>query len=78
MSDLFLDIDFEQLSIKMQEVFTVPLSIDMGIIDMQSDVELKARAQEKDFWALVSRENYPLIVPCTLWVKAVFGSTYLM
>lgn len=76
-SNPFLSIDIEQLSVKMQEVFTLPTGVDMEIIEIQSDIELKARARDQDFWSLVSREKYPLIVSCALKLKAYFGSTYL-
>ncbi|KAJ4941297.1 hypothetical protein JOQ06_027582, partial [Pogonophryne albipinna] len=36
----------------MQEVFTLPMGVDMEIIEMQSDIELKARARDQDFWSL--------------------------
>lgn len=76
-SNPFLSIDIEELSVKMQEVFTLPMGVDMEIIGMQSDIELKARAKDQDFWSLVNREKYPLIASCALKVKAYFGSTYL-
>ncbi|KAF3859887.1 hypothetical protein F7725_000142 [Dissostichus mawsoni] len=51
-SNPFLSVDIEQLSAKMQEVFTLPMGVDMEIIEMQSDIELKARARDQDFWSL--------------------------
>ncbi|KAJ4932726.1 hypothetical protein JOQ06_011141 [Pogonophryne albipinna] len=50
-SNPFLSVDIEQLSAKMQ-VFTLPMGVDMEISEMQSDIELKARARDQDFWSL--------------------------
>uniref|UniRef100_A0A3B1KBC7 DUF4371 domain-containing protein n=1 Tax=Astyanax mexicanus TaxID=7994 RepID=A0A3B1KBC7_ASTMX len=66
----------EELSAKFQQVFELPNGVDMEIIDLENDIEMKARSRDKDFWGLVSRERYPSLSACALKVKAFFGSTY--
>uniref|UniRef100_K7G575 DUF4371 domain-containing protein n=1 Tax=Pelodiscus sinensis TaxID=13735 RepID=K7G575_PELSI len=51
--------------------------LNMEIITMQNDIELKVRAKDSDFWRMVNREKYPLLSSCAFKVKAYFGSTYL-
>uniref|UniRef100_K7F4P2 SPIN-DOC-like zinc-finger domain-containing protein n=1 Tax=Pelodiscus sinensis TaxID=13735 RepID=K7F4P2_PELSI len=50
--------------------------LNMEIITMQNDIELKVRAKDSDFWRMVNREKYPLLSSCAFKVKAYFGSTY--
>lgn len=76
-SNPFMTIDVEQITTKFQNVFSLPSGIDMEIIDLQNDIELKARSRDSDFWGLVSSERFPLLTKCALTVNAYFGSTYL-
>ena len=76
-SNPFLTIDVEQVAAKFQHVFALPSGVDMEMVDLQYDVELKARSRDNDFWGLVSREKFPLLTSCALRVSAYFGSTYL-
>uniref|UniRef100_A0A3Q3FKS5 DUF4371 domain-containing protein n=1 Tax=Labrus bergylta TaxID=56723 RepID=A0A3Q3FKS5_9LABR len=64
-SNPFLPIDIEQLSAKFQQVFSLQSGVDMEIVDLHNDIELKARSGDTDFWELVSIEN------------TYFRSTYL-
>lgn len=47
-------------SAKFHQVFGLPSGVDMEIIDLQNDIELKSRSKT-DFWGLVSREKFPLL-----------------
>uniref|UniRef100_A0A8C8SXX4 Uncharacterized protein n=1 Tax=Pelusios castaneus TaxID=367368 RepID=A0A8C8SXX4_9SAUR len=76
-SNPFLQVDIGELIEKFQQVFEQSSGLDMEIITMQNDLELKARSRDKDFWGLVNREKYPLLSSCALKVKAYFGSTFL-
>lgn len=76
-SNPFLSIDIEQVAAKFQKVFTLPSGVDMEMVDLQNDIELKARSRDSDFWGLVSREKFLLLTACALRVSAYFGSTYL-
>ncbi|MBN3319165.1 GT2D2 protein, partial [Atractosteus spatula] len=51
--------------------------VDMEIIDLQNDLEMKARLRDKDFWGLVSSERYPLLSSYAPKAKAFFGSKNL-
>uniref|UniRef100_A0A8C1NJA8 Uncharacterized protein n=1 Tax=Cyprinus carpio TaxID=7962 RepID=A0A8C1NJA8_CYPCA len=73
----FLPIEIEEVSTKFQQVFALPIGVDMEIIELQNDIELKARSRDSDFWGLVNTEKFPLLSSCALKVKAYFGSTYL-
>lgn len=76
-SNPFMPIDVEQVAAKFQEVFALSSGVDMEIIDLQNDIELKARSRDSDFWGLVNRHKFPLLTACALKVNAYFGSTYL-
>ncbi len=76
-SNPFMPIDVEQVAAKFQEVFALSSGVDMEIIVLQNDIELKARSRDSDFWGLVNRQKFPLLTACALKVNAYFGSTYL-
>ncbi|KAK1887300.1 General transcription factor II-I repeat domain containing protein 2 [Dissostichus eleginoides] len=76
-SNPFQPIDIEHVADTFQEVFTLPSGVDMEMIDLQNEIELKCRSKESGFWGLVSREKFPLLTACALKVSAYFGSTYL-
>ena len=76
-SNPFLPIDTEEVAAKFQKAFALPGGVDMEMLDLQNDIELKARSRDSDFWGLVSREKFPLLSACALKVSAYFGSTYL-
>lgn len=74
-SNPFMTIDVEQIAAKFNDVFSLPSGLDMEIIDLQNDIELKGRSRDSDFWGLVSRERFPLLTKSALRVRAYFGST---
>ncbi|XP_056147462.1 microcephalin [Lampris incognitus] len=76
-SNPFLPIEIEEVPAKFQQAFALPVEVDMGITDLQNDIELKASSRNSDFWDLVNTEKFPLLSFSTLKVKAYFGSTYL-
>lgn len=76
-SNPFLPIETEEVSTEFQQVFDLPIGVDMEIIELQNDIELKARSRDSDFWGLVNTEKFPLLSSCARKVKAYFGSTYL-
>lgn len=73
----FLTIDVEQVAAKFQQVFALPNGVDMEMVELQNDIELKVRSGDSNFWGIVSREKFPLLTSCALRVSAYFGSTYL-
>ena len=75
-SNPFQPTDIQQGAAKFQ-VFALQSGVDMEIIDLQNDIELKGRSRDSDFCGLVSRDKFPLLTTCTLKVSAYFGSTYL-
>ena len=77
LSNPFLPIDIDQVADRFQQVFALPSGVDMEMVDLQNDIELKTRSRDSDFWGLVSKEKYALLTACALRVSAYFGSTYL-
>ena len=77
LSNPFLPVDIEQVADRLQQVFALPSGVDMEMVDLQNDIELKTRSRDSDFWGLVSKEKYPLLTACALRVSAYFGSTFL-
>lgn len=51
-------VDTDDVAAKFQAAFAVPCGVDMEIIDLQNDLELKARLRDSDFWGLRSGEKY--------------------
>ncbi|MBN3305972.1 SCND3 protein, partial [Amia calva] len=51
--------------------------IENEIRTIQNDIQLKCRASDATFWALVSTTKYPEIKKVALCIKSLFGSTYL-
>ncbi|KAL2097960.1 hypothetical protein ACEWY4_007167 [Coilia grayii] len=76
-SNPFMLVDADELAAKFQAAFALPCGVDMEIIEIQNDLQLKARSRDSDFWGLVNKEKYPLLKACALKVNAYFGSTYL-
>lgn len=53
-SNPFLTIDIGEVAAKFQQAFPLPSGVDMEMVDLQNDIELKARSRDSDFWGLVS------------------------
>jgi hAT family C-terminal dimerisation region len=51
--------------------------LEMEIIDFQSDLQLKTRVSQTDFWTLVDERKYPLVKETFQMLNSCFGSTYL-
>ena len=64
-SNPFLQVDIGELTAKFQQVYEQNHGLDMEIIAVQNDRELKARSWEKDFWGLVNREVPSSDILCT-------------
>ena len=55
----FLPFEIGEVSARFQQVFALPIGVDMEIIELQYDIELKARSRDSDFWGLVNTEVSP-------------------
>ncbi|KAF4079564.1 hypothetical protein AMELA_G00179400 [Ameiurus melas] len=51
-------------------------SSEVEILKLQTDLQLKSRAQGQ-FWNLLTREKYPNMRKCTTSLTALFGSAYV-
>ena len=73
-SNPFQSTDDEKVSAKFQQVFGLQSGVDMEIIDLQNDVELKSTSRDSDFWGLVSGEKSSppdcmcIESECLLWI----------
>lgn len=60
-SNPFLTIDIGEVAAKFQQAFTLPSGVDMEMVDLQNDIELKTRSRDSDFWGLVSSPHLLLL-----------------
>ena len=51
--------------------------LELEIINMKNDIELKSHFREEIFWNLVNQNNYPLLRYCALKLNSLCASTYL-
>lgn len=78
MSYPFAEVDIEGISAIISSLFNMNASdLEEEILKLQSDIPLKARASEKNFWNLLDEEQYPGVRSIALRLTAFFGSTYL-
>ena len=74
----FGESDIENISSNFAHIFQMNSSdLEIEILTLQSDINLKARAKEKDFWNLLPDDKYPLLRSVAMRVFSFFGSTYL-
>jgi len=74
----FGEFNNEDISSNLGHTFQLNSSdLDLEILTIQSDIILKARANEKYFWSLLSEAKYPLLKSVAMRIFAFFGSTYL-
>ncbi|XP_078542665.1 general transcription factor II-I repeat domain-containing protein 2-like [Lissotriton helveticus] len=77
-SNPFMEVDVSDIS----EQISVLLNLDsatmeMEIVTLQNDIELKARQSDLNFWSLVDAEKYKNIRTAAMKLFSLFGSTYL-
>ncbi|KAF2894565.1 hypothetical protein ILUMI_11613 [Ignelater luminosus] len=74
----FGEFDNEDISSNLAHTFQLNSSdLELEILTIQSDIILKARANENYFWNLSPEEKYPLLRLMAIRIFAFFGSTYL-
>lgn len=67
-------INVEWVAEKFKEVFRLPAGVDTEKTDLQTDIALKARSKDGDFWGLVNSDTLHLLSSCALKARAYFGS----
>ncbi|MBN3296755.1 GTD2A protein, partial [Amia calva] len=74
----FMTVDVGEIAEQIRSVFNLDKAdIKNEIITIQNGIQLKYRASDATFWALVSTTKYPEIKKVALCIKSLFGSTYL-
>ncbi|KAK0142715.1 General transcription factor II-I repeat domain-containing protein 2A [Merluccius polli] len=78
MANPFMDVDISEISGQMAELFCVdPVEMEMEVINLQNNVQLKSQQHSQHFWSLVEPDNYENLHQAALKMCALFGSTYL-
>ncbi|XP_069582815.1 general transcription factor II-I repeat domain-containing protein 2-like [Ranitomeya imitator] len=78
MSNPFMTTDISVISSEIATAFQMDTSqLENEIITLNTDLLLKSRSQEDNFWRLVERCKYPLLKSVSKRLHACFGSTYL-
>ncbi|XP_008187344.1 SCAN domain-containing protein 3-like [Acyrthosiphon pisum] len=68
----------ENISTQISNLFDMDSTkFESEIIKIKSDIFLKARGSETNFWNLLSEEKYPGLRNVALQLLSYFGSTYL-
>ncbi|XP_028313963.1 general transcription factor II-I repeat domain-containing protein 2B-like [Gouania willdenowi] len=74
----FLAVDISELSGQMAELFSVdPVEMEMEVLNLQNNVQLKSQQHSQHLWSLVEPEDYKNLHQVALKISALFGSTYL-
>ncbi|XP_078512536.1 general transcription factor II-I repeat domain-containing protein 2-like [Lissotriton helveticus] len=77
-SNPFMEVDVSDISEKMSVLLSLDSStMEMEIVTLQNDIELKARQSDVNFWSLVDAEKYKNIRTVAMKLLSLFGSTYL-
>ena len=73
------DIDIKKTAVILSENLGIDkLGLENEIINLQSDILIKAHQGDSSPWKLVCREKYPNLRRCSEMVQSCFGSTYLI
>ncbi|CAG9791321.1 unnamed protein product [Diatraea saccharalis] len=74
----FSCVDVEITASEISNTFDMDLSsLENEMIQIISDVHLKAKATDISFWSLLTQEKYPSLQQIAQQLTALFGSTYL-
>ncbi|MBN3296040.1 GTD2A protein, partial [Amia calva] len=74
----FMAVDVGEIAEQIRSVFNLDKAdIKNEIITIQNYIQLKCRASDATFLALVNTTKYPEIKKVALCIKSLFGSTYL-
>uniref|UniRef100_A0A6P7GIM8 General transcription factor II-I repeat domain-containing protein 2-like n=1 Tax=Diabrotica virgifera virgifera TaxID=50390 RepID=A0A6P7GIM8_DIAVI len=74
----YMALDAESLSQTIEQHFSESRpETELEIVTLQNDLCLKSVAGKENFWCLVSKQKYPILVNVALKISALFCSTYL-
>ncbi|CAL9688304.1 unnamed protein product [Knipowitschia caucasica] len=78
MANPFMDVDISDISGQMAVLFGIdPVEMEMEVINLQNNVQLKSQQSSGHFWSLVDPNDFKNLNEVALKVSALFGSTYL-
>ncbi|XP_069506236.1 general transcription factor II-I repeat domain-containing protein 2-like [Ambystoma mexicanum] len=74
----FMEVIVCEFTEQMSELFTLnSFAMEMEIVSLQGDIQLKSRQSHTNFWSLVDYKEYNNLCTAALKVTSLFGSTYL-
>lgn len=76
-SNPFQHIEIEHIAAELHYAFSLQTIEDKEINDLHNYMKLIARLRDNDFWGLLSRDKFPLLIIYALKLNTYFGSTYL-
>ncbi|XP_069077106.1 general transcription factor II-I repeat domain-containing protein 2-like [Pleurodeles waltl] len=77
-SNPFMEVDVSYISEQMSVLLNLDsATMEMEIVTLQNDIELKARQSDINFWSRVDAEKYRNIRTAAMKLFSLFGSTYL-
>lgn len=75
MANPLMDVDTSEISGQMAELFCVdPVEMEIEVVTLQNNVQLKSQQHSKHFWNLVDPDNYKNLHQAALKMSALFGS----
>uniref|UniRef100_A0A803JGL7 DUF4371 domain-containing protein n=1 Tax=Xenopus tropicalis TaxID=8364 RepID=A0A803JGL7_XENTR len=78
LSNPFMDTDVCYTAEQIANIFKVSvLEVENEIITLRTDVQLKSRSLQNDFWKLVEICKFPILKGTSQRLNSCFGSTYL-
>ncbi len=77
-SNPFCNTDVSDIASQLGLLFSLNVSdLEIEIITLQSDLQLRSKSNHPEFWALVMLEKFPLLKEVYQRLRSCFGSTYM-
>ena len=73
----FMYVDVTSTAKQLSDLFSLSTTdVEMEILTLQNDINLKAHQSAPNFWCLVDREKYSGVCTAAMKIASFFGSTY--
>ena len=74
----FMYVDVTSTAEQLSDLFSLSaIDVEMEILTLQNDINLKAHHSAPNFWCLVDKEKYSGVCTAAMKIASFFGSTYL-
>ena len=74
----FMCVDVTSTAQQLSDLFSLSATdVEMEILTLQNDINLKAHQSAPNFWCLVDKEKYSGVCTAAMKIASFFGSTYL-